>query len=64
MVVWDRLSGKPIYPAIIWQDRRTSNLCNELKNKENLESEIRKKQELYLESNVIRTSDIFTSNIR
>ena len=31
VVVWDRLSGKPIYPAIIWQDRRTSDLCNDLK---------------------------------
>ena len=49
MVVWDRLSGKPIYPAIIWQDRRTSDLCNELKKKENLESEIRKKTGLLLD---------------
>ena len=30
VVVWDRLTGKPIYPAIIWQDRRTSDLCNDL----------------------------------
>jgi len=49
VVVWDRLSGKPIYPAIIWQDRRTSDLCNELKKKENLESEIRKKTGLLLD---------------
>ena len=27
VVVWDTLTGKPIYPAIIWQDRRTSDLC-------------------------------------
>ena len=36
VVVWDRSSGNPVYPAIIWQDRRTSDLCNELKKKENL----------------------------
>ena len=48
VVVWDRLTGKPIYPAIIWQDRRTSNLCNQLKKK-NLEGEIRKKTGLLLD---------------
>ena len=49
VVVWDRLTGKPIYPAIIWQDRRTSDLCNELKKKKNLESEIREKTGLLLD---------------
>ncbi|MEH6525561.1 MAG: glycerol kinase GlpK [Sneathiella sp.] len=32
-VVWNRATGKPIYNAIVWQDRRTANLCNELKQK-------------------------------
>ena len=49
VVVWDRVSGKAIYPAIIWQDRRTSDLCSELKQKENLESEIREKTGLLLD---------------
>jgi len=49
VVVWDRSSGKPVYPAIIWQDRRTSDLCNELKKKESLENEIRKKTGLLLD---------------
>jgi len=49
VVVWDRSSGKPVYPAIIWQDRRTSDLCNELKKKGNLENEIRKKTGLLLD---------------
>jgi len=31
-VVWDRKTGKPIYNAIVWQDRRTSEYCDELKN--------------------------------
>ena len=29
-VVWDRQSGKPIYNAIVWQDRRTTAFCREL----------------------------------
>jgi glycerol kinase len=49
VVVWDRVSGEAIYPAIIWQDRRTSDLCSELKQKENLESEIREKTGLLLD---------------
>ncbi len=30
-VVWDRKTGKPIYNAIVWQDRRTAAYCDELK---------------------------------
>src|SRR6187551_3475191 len=30
-VVWERSTGKPIYNAIVWQDRRTSSYCDELK---------------------------------
>ena len=33
IVAWDKLTGKPIYNAIVWQDRRTENYCNELKEK-------------------------------
>ncbi len=32
-VVWDRNTGKPIYNAIVWQDRRTANFCDDLKAK-------------------------------
>lgn len=28
-VVWDRLSGEPVYNAIVWQDTRTDRLCSE-----------------------------------
>ena len=31
-VVWDRQSGEPIYNAIVWQDRRTSKYCDNLKS--------------------------------
>lgn len=30
-VVWDRNSGEPVYPAIVWQDRRTASICESLK---------------------------------
>lgn len=33
VLVWDRISGKPIHPAIVWQDRRTASLCEELKER-------------------------------
>ena len=29
-VVWERSSGKPIYNAVVWQDTRTDQICNEL----------------------------------
>lgn len=32
-ILWDRNTGKPIYNAIVWQCRRTSQLCEDLKNK-------------------------------
>ena len=32
-VVWDTTTGKPIYNAIVWQDRRTADYCQELKSK-------------------------------
>jgi len=30
-IVWDRNTGAPIYPAIVWQDRRGATLCDELR---------------------------------
>jgi glycerol kinase len=31
VVVWDRATGKPIHNAIVWQDRRTADLCERLR---------------------------------
>ncbi|PTA68467.1 glycerol kinase GlpK [Deinococcus arcticus] len=31
VIVWDRASGEPIYPAIVWQDRRTAAECEALR---------------------------------
>ncbi|MFJ5622380.1 glycerol kinase GlpK [Peribacillus loiseleuriae] len=30
-VVWDKATGKPVYHAIVWQSRQTSDICDELK---------------------------------
>lgn len=30
-VVWERQTGKPVYPAIVWQSRQTHDICNQLK---------------------------------
>ena len=45
-VCWDKRTGKPIYNAIVWQDRRTENYCKKIKKKEKL---IRKKTGLFLD---------------
>lgn len=31
-IIWDKITGQPIYPAIVWQDRRTAELCKSLSN--------------------------------
>ena len=33
-LLWDKLTGKPIYPAIVWQDTRTEQICKQLKEEE------------------------------
>ncbi len=30
-IVWDRASGEPVYNAIVWQDRRTADVCDDLR---------------------------------
>ena len=32
-IMWDRVTGKPVYNAIVWQDRRTADFCNKFKSK-------------------------------
>lgn len=48
-IIWDRASGKPIYHAIVWQDRRTSDICDGLKKK-GYESLIREKTGLVIDA--------------
>lgn len=33
VVVWDKKTGEPIYNAIVWQDKRTADVCKDLKEK-------------------------------
>ena len=47
-VVWDRASGKPLYRAIVWQDRRAATLTDRMKE-EGLEPVIREKTGLVLD---------------
>ena len=48
-VVWDRQTGKAIYNAIVWQDRRTAAFCDDLKNR-GLGEKIRQKTGLPVDS--------------
>jgi glycerol kinase len=48
-VVWERKTGKPVYNAIVWQCRRTSAICDELKDR-GLENYIRENTGLVLDA--------------
>ncbi len=48
-IVWDRRTGEPVYNAIVWQDRRTSAFCDELKRTGQAEM-IRRKTGLVLDA--------------
>jgi len=48
VVLWDRNSGRPLARAIVWQDRRTADMCENLKKKK-LESLFQKKTGLVLD---------------
>ncbi len=47
-IVWDRATGKPVYNAIVWQDRRTAGMCAELA-KAGAEAEVRRRTGLLLD---------------
>jgi glycerol kinase len=48
-VAWDRATGKPLYRAIVWQDRRTADRCRALKARK-LEPKITRRTGLLLDS--------------
>ena len=48
IVVWDRATGEPIHPAIVWQDRRTADECARLKG-EGTEALVRERTGLLLD---------------
>ena len=47
-ILWDKNTGKPVYNAIVWQDRRTQSICQNLKKKK-LENLFRKKTGLFID---------------
>ena len=49
IVLWDKDSGKPLYNAIVWQDKRTSNICEKIK-KDDLEKYIKENTGLVVDS--------------
>ena len=48
-VVWNKHTGKPVYNAIVWQDKRTADICENLKEK-GLENHIKKTTGLVVDS--------------
>ncbi len=49
IVLWDKYSGKPLYNAIVWQDKRTTNICEKIK-KDDLEKYIKENTGLVVDS--------------
>ena len=47
-ILWNKKTGKPVYNAIVWQDRRTEKICKNLK-KRKLENLFRKKTGLFID---------------
>ena len=48
-VLWDKDTGKPLYNAIVWQDKRTANICEKIK-KDGLEEYIKENTGLVVDS--------------
>lgn len=48
-LLWDRATGEPLHNAIVWQDRRTADFCQNLKQQTGVEKLIQKKTGLLLD---------------
>ena len=48
-VLWDKDTGNPLYNAIVWQDKRTANICEKIK-KDGLEEYIKENTGLVVDS--------------
>ena len=48
-VVWDRKTGEPVYNAIVWQDKRTSDICDKMKS-DGFEDYVKEKTGLVIDS--------------
>ncbi len=49
IVIWEKATGKPIAPAIVWQDKRTAEYCAQLKAQPGVEEMVRQKTGLVLD---------------
>ncbi|AWW28165.1 glycerol kinase GlpK [Acetobacterium carbinolicum] len=50
-IVWDKNTGEPVYNAIVWQDRRTAEYCDQLKAEDpEIEAKVRNKTGLMIDS--------------
>ena len=49
VLLWDRKTGKPLYNAIVWQDKRTSDICQKMKE-DGLETYVKKNTGLVIDS--------------
>lgn len=49
VVIWDKVTGIPVHNAIVWQDKRTSEYCEELKKIPGLLKKIQKKTGLLID---------------
>ena len=48
-VIWERKTGKPIYPAIVWQCRRTAEICSQLRSEPAVTSQVKAKTGLVID---------------
>ncbi len=48
-LLWDKQSGEPVYPSIVWQDRRTADFCEQLTQKKSTSEKITRKTGLVID---------------
>lgn len=48
-VIWERKTGKPIYPAIVWQCRRTADICDNINAQKDIAAEVKAKTGLVID---------------
>lgn len=49
-VVWDKKTGQPVYNAIVWQDKRTADICESLKKRKDFEKYVNETTGLVVDS--------------
>lgn len=48
-LVWERATGRPIYPAVVWQSRQTASICEDLRRR-GLDQEVRTRTGLVIDA--------------